>query len=159
MTDNISTKRKLCEWFGHRDVSTGPQPGDFPSEGFVCTRCEHTHSENAWASPPPAPRIRKVGLIFLVVFGMALLCYLPTVIEDAQTYRDAVSEQRACCGFVSESRFERPVTYALVDEWTKPVWVENTTKTERWLTSEGKVNGETKFWRSLQREPLPTAKN
>ena len=155
----MSTKTKFCEWFGHSDESTGPEQGDFPSEGFVCTRCGHTHSENEWATPLPAPKIRKVGFSFLAVFGMAVVCYLPTVIEDAQTYRDAVAKQQACCGFVSESWFERPVTYAMVDEWTTPVWTENVTKTERWLTSEGKVNGETKFWRALQRVPLKTIQN
>lgn len=152
MTDKMSTKIKLCEWFGHRDESTGPERGDFTSEGFVCTRCGHTHSENEWATPSPAPKIRKVGFILLAVLGMGSACYLPTVIEDAQTYRAVIAEQHACCGFVSESWIERPVTYVMVDEWTKPVWSENATKTERWLTSEGKVSGETRFWRVLQRE-------
>jgi len=88
MTDKMSTKIKLCEWFGHRDESTGPEPG--------------AEDPQSW--------------FFLAVLGVAVVCYLPTVIEDAQTYRAVVAEQHACCGFVSESWFERPVTYALVDE-------------------------------------------
>lgn len=58
MTDKMSTKIKLCEWFGHRDESTGPEPG--------------AEDPQSW--------------FFLAVLGVAVVCYLPTVIEDAQTY-------------------------------------------------------------------------
>lgn len=92
--------------------------------------------------------------LFYVLLGLALACYLPTFIQDAVTYSDVVAEKHACCGFVSESRIERPVTYALVDEWTQPIWKENAVKSERWLTSDGIVNGQTKFWRLLERQPL-----
>lgn len=153
----MSGSNKFCEWFGHNDVSTGPDTScDFPSEGFVCTRCGHTHSVNAWATPSPAPKIRKVGFFFLVVLGVGGACYLPTVYEDAETFRAVVAKPNACCGYVSESWFERPVTYFMV-EWSKPSWTENATKTERWLTAEGKVGGEAKFWRLLEREPIASA--
>lgn len=94
-------------------------------------------------------------LFLLPAFTAA--CYLPMLIEDASTYRSVIANQHACCGFVSESWVERPVTYAMVDEWTKPVWTENAIKTERWLTSDGIVSGETKFWRLLERQPLASA--
>ena len=72
----MSTKNKFCEWFGHSNESTGPDSGfDFPSEGFVCTRCGHTHSENVWAGPSPAPKIRKVAFFSLVVLGVASALY------------------------------------------------------------------------------------
>lgn len=73
------------------------------------------------------------------------------------TYRSVIADQRTCCGFVSESWFERPVTYTLVDEWTTPVWKENAIKNERFLTSDGLISGQTKFWRLLERQPLTIA--
>ncbi|SDJ19693.1 hypothetical protein [Pseudomonas abietaniphila] len=96
-------------------------------------------------------------LFFYVLPVLALACYLPTVIQDTVTYRSVVAEQLACCGFVSENWMARPVTYALVDEWTMPVWKENAIKSERFLTSDGIVNGQTKFWRLLERKPLADA--
>jgi hypothetical protein len=75
----MSTENKFCEWFGHRDESTGSdRSNDFPSEGFVCVRCGHIHNENEWGGPPPAPKIRKVGLFFLAVLGAAALYFLTT---------------------------------------------------------------------------------
>lgn len=94
--------------------------------------------------------------VLFAIPALVVAGYLPEVIDDAMTYRSVIAEQHACCGFVSESRFERPVTYALVEEWTQPIWKENAIKTERWLTSEGKVNGETKFWRLLEQRPATT---
>lgn len=85
--------------------------------------------------------------------ALAVLFYLPVVIEDAMLF-ESVSQQRGCCGFVSENLLERPVTYALVDEWTQPVWTQNAMKSENWLTSDGKINGETKFWRIIERKPV-----
>ena len=96
-------------------------------------------------------------LFFYVLPVLAVASYLPTVIQDTVTYRGVVAEQHACCGFVSENWLARPVTYALVDEWTTPVWKENAIKTERFLTSDGIVNGQTKFWRLLERQPLADA--
>lgn len=95
-----------------------------------------------------------VGLFALIALGVGMACYVPTVYRDAQTYRAVVADQHGCCGFVSESWVERPVTYALVDEWSKPAWSENSAKTERWLTSVGTVNGEARFWRILERQPV-----
>lgn len=86
--------------------------------------------------------------------ALAVACYLPTVANDAMTYRHVVTEQRGCCGYVSENWIVRPLTYLLVDEWTQPIWTENAIKSERWLTSDGIISGETKFWRVLQREPI-----
>ena len=61
-----SPENKLCEWFGHREESTGPDRScDFSSESFVCTRCHSTFNVNAWSVPPPAPKIRKVAFYFL----------------------------------------------------------------------------------------------
>lgn len=92
--------------------------------------------------------------LLYALLALAVVCYLPVVIQDAVTYREVIVAQHACCGFVPESRIERPVTYAQVDEWTQPIWKENAVKTERWLTSDGIVNGQTKFWRLLERHPL-----
>lgn len=92
----------------------------------------------------------------LVIPACILAIYLPVVIKDAMLY-SSVAHESGCCGFVSESWLERPVTYALVDEWTVPVWGENAEKSQRWLTSDGKVNGQTKFWRILERQPNENA--
>lgn len=93
------------------------------------------------------------------LFALAVMLYLPILGEDALTYRSVVTGNFVCCGFVSESWIERPVTYALVDQWTSPAWKENATKTERWLTSDGIVNGQTKFWRLLERESMTNVPN
>jgi hypothetical protein len=92
-------------------------------------------------------RVLMAGLV--LVAGL----YSPTVLEDFKTYQAVISEQHGCCGFVSENWLGRPVTYALV-EWTEPSWTLNAIKTERWLTSDGKVDGQKKFWRVLKREPV-----
>lgn len=91
----------------------------------------------------------------LLVGGLVLAAgfYAPTVLEDFRTFQAVVGEQHGCCGFVSENWLERPVTYAMV-EWAEPSWSLNAIKTERWLTSDGKVDGQTKFWRVLKREPV-----
>ena len=99
------------------------------------------------------PNIRKVGLAVTGVFALVSIFYIPTLIEDALLYREVVS-QRGCCGFVSESWLERPITYLMVDHWTEPTWSENEAKTDRWLTSDGLVDGQIKFWRILQRVPI-----
>lgn len=148
------SKSKTCEWLGHRFESTGPTRDDYPSEQFICSRCGTNHSVNEWADPLPKPKIRLVGLFALIALGVGLACYVPTVVRDVQTYQAVVDEHHGCCGFVSESWFERPVTYTLVDEWSKPAWSENSTKTERWLISMGQIDGESKFWRILERQPL-----
>lgn len=83
--------------------------------------------------------------------ALVMICFAPFVVEDAFTYHEVTTGDFKCCGFVSESVFKRPVTYALVDEWTEPAWAENFIKTERWLVSYGMVNGEMKFWRILDR--------
>lgn len=90
---------------------------------------------------------------FWIVPVLLAVLYLPVVIDDATIY-NSVSGSTSCCGFVSESRLERPVTYALVDEWTEPVWGQNAAGTERWLTSDGKIDGVVKFWRIVERQPI-----
>lgn len=93
-------------------------------------------------------------LLMLGLPALAVGFIIPIVIEDISIYRTVTSTSYGCCGFVSENRLARPVTYALVDEWTTPVWKDNAIKSERWLTADGMVNGERKFWRILQREPI-----
>lgn len=93
-------------------------------------------------------------LLILGLPALALGFYLPLVIEDARIYRTVADKSHGCCGYVSENRLARPVTYFLVDEWTTPVWTENAIRNERWLTSDGLIDGEHKFWRILQREPI-----
>jgi hypothetical protein len=93
--------------------------------------------------------INAIGVIMLL-FSIA---YVPILIEDVGTYINVSSKNHGCCGFVSENWLSRPVTYALVDKWTEPTWKENTIGTEYWLTSEGLVEGEPKFWRLLERKP------
>lgn len=69
---------KTCEWFGHRDESTGQQPADdFTSEGFKCARCGDVRSVFEGSPPPPAPKIRFYVriLIAAVVLG-AVLYYI-----------------------------------------------------------------------------------
>lgn len=102
--------------------------------------------------------MRTRGAFWIVPALLAVL-YLPVVIDDAETYHSVASSDSFCCGFVSENRFERPVTYALVDEWTEPAWTQNAIGSERWLTSDGKVNGVTKFWRIIERQPINTGEN
>jgi hypothetical protein len=92
-------------------------------------------------------------LLIWVALTLAV-CYMAVVADDVRIYRILTSEQHGCCGFVSENRLARPVTYAMVDEWTTPVWSENAVRSERWLTVDGLVNGERKFWRILEREPI-----
>jgi hypothetical protein len=97
-------------------------------------------------------RLKRTLLIGIPVFLVSF--YAQFVIHDVITYRAVTDKSHGCCGFVSENRLARPVTYALVDEWTTPVWSENAIRSERWLTVDGMVNGERKFWRILQREPI-----
>lgn len=64
-----SKNPKFCEWFGHDDVSQGPdRTSDFPSETMVCARCGDTHNLNSWGGPRPPAKIRKV-ILFLLVAG------------------------------------------------------------------------------------------
>lgn len=86
--------------------------------------------------------------------ALVMICFAPFAVEDAFTYHEVTTGSFKCCGFVSESVLKRPVTYALVDEWTEPAWTENAIKSERWLVSNGMVNGEMKFWRILDRAPI-----
>ena len=54
----MGAANKTCEWFGHREVSTGQQRvDDFTSEGFECVRCGATRSVYEGSPPPPAPKI------------------------------------------------------------------------------------------------------
>lgn len=73
----MATRNSICEWFGHREESTGQQPvDDFPSEGFVCVRCGFTHSVYEGSQPPPAPKIRFVVQALLAVALLSALLYL-----------------------------------------------------------------------------------
>lgn len=92
--------------------------------------------------------------LFGVALAAVMIGFAPFAVEDAFTYHEVTTGNFKCCGFVSESLFKRPVTYFMVDEWTKPAWTENAIKTERWLVSNGMVNGEMKFWRILERAPI-----
>ena len=86
--------------------------------------------------------------------AITLIGFVPFAVEDAFTYHEVTTGSFKCCGFVSESVFKRPVTYALVDKWTQPARQENAIKSERWLVSNGMVDGEMKFWRILERAPI-----
>lgn len=93
-------------------------------------------------------------LFYALMTLLVAVLYLPVVAEDVDIYLTVSGPNHGCCGFVSESWLERPVTYALVDSWTQPRWTVNTTGTERWLTSDGLIDGQAKFWRILEREPV-----
>lgn len=153
-----SLNKKWCKWLDHWYEYDKPDTAggiDYRSEAYVCKRCGDHRSENAWSGPLPGMSRRKMFVVGLVVFVVIAVCALPPIAKDAQTYRDVVAGQ-GCCGFVSESWIERPVTFAMV-KWEKPFWSESESRPERWLVADGMVNGETKFWRILRREPLQTA--
>jgi hypothetical protein len=95
--------------------------------------------------------IRQLAVAPLILAG---LLFVVSVAQDAETYRDVVSNSQGCCGYVSERLYERPFTRLMVDEWTEPRWTENAVHTERWLVSDGKVNGNVRFWRLIKREPI-----
>ena len=99
-------------------------------------------------------RVKRTLLLSLPVLVLGFCT--PFVVQDIVTYR-SVTQSPGCCGYVSENRLTRPVTYAIVDEWTTPVWTQNAIKSERWLTADGLANGEKKFWRILQRVPIDAA--
>ncbi|WP_223508729.1 MULTISPECIES: hypothetical protein [unclassified Pseudomonas] len=148
-------KGKWCKWLDHRyesDDSYSGRDKDFPSAKYDCKRCGHSQGENEWEGELPGTSLRKKFVICLVVIVVLAACALPLLAKDAEIYLDVVAG-KGCCGFVSESWIERPVTRAMV-EWDNPYWSVNEEKSERWLVSEGMVNGETKFLRILKREPL-----
>ncbi|WP_046481607.1 hypothetical protein [Pseudomonas veronii] len=153
-----SFNAKWCKWLDHRYEYDKPDTAggvDYKSEVYVCKRCGDFQNENEWGGPLPGMSHRKMFIVGLVVLGVIAACALPPLAKDAQTYRDVVAGQ-GCCGFVSESWIERPVTLAMV-HWEKPYWSTSESRPERWLVADGMVSGEMKFWRILQREPLPTA--
>jgi hypothetical protein len=104
-------------------------------------------------SPGEWLKTNKFMLYSLMTF-IAAVIYFPVVAEDVDIYLTVSGPNHGCCGFVSENRLARPVTYALVDSWTEPKWTVNATHTERWLTSDGLIDGQAKFWRILEREPV-----
>jgi hypothetical protein len=110
----------------------------------------HTHIEDS-----PSQWLKANLFLFyaLTAFLVAVI-YLPVVLEDIDIYLTVSGPNHGCCGFVSENRLARPVTYALVDSWTEPKWTVNATLTERWLTSDGLIDGQAKFWRILERQPV-----
>lgn len=93
-------------------------------------------------------------LFYMLVIFLTAVIYLPVVAEDVDIYLTVSGPNHGCCGFVSENRLARPVTYALVDSWTEPKWTVNAAHTERWLTSDGLIDGQAKFWRILERQPV-----
>lgn len=103
---------------------------------------------------PKAAKNSQALLLLVVLLGLTFFCYLFVLIEDIQNYRVVSSDQHGCCGFVSESWIQRPVTYAMVDEWLAPVWTVNGDGSELWLTADGLLDGNRKFWRILQRVPV-----
>ncbi|WP_116894769.1 hypothetical protein [Pseudomonas savastanoi] len=152
-----SANEKWCKWLDHRYEYNKPDTAgiDYTSLGHICKRCGDPRSESEWTGPLPGMSRRKKFVLFVVVFTVVTACALPPLAKDAETYLDVIAG-KGCCGFVSESWIERPITYAMV-KWDKPYWSENEARPERWLVSEGKVSGEPKFWRILQREPLTNA--
>jgi hypothetical protein len=66
---------KTCEWFGHREESTGSQVGDFTSEGFKCSRCGDVRSVFEGSLPPPAPKIRFYLYALLTAGLLGALLY------------------------------------------------------------------------------------
>ncbi|TPG89828.1 hypothetical protein EAH72_31105 [Pseudomonas caspiana] len=147
-----SAKEKWCKWLDHQYEYVRTNDDHFTSHEYICKRCDDPQSESEWNGPLPGMSRRKKLVVCLVAFVVLAACALPPLAKDAETYLDVVAG-KGCCGFVSESWIERPVTYAMV-KWDKPYWSENEVKPERWIVSEGKVSGELKFWRILQREPL-----
>lgn len=100
-----------------------------------------------------AAKLRKLDRRLVLAAIAIVICYMPVIIEDARVFNSVTSGQFGCCGYVSENWLARPITYALVDEWTPPTWTRNATGTERWLTSDGIIDGNPKFWRIVRREP------
>lgn len=71
---------------------------------------------------------------------------------DYQAYSHNVRSPN-CCGYVPPSIIDRPITHLLVD-WTEPEWKLNATRGEKWLVSEGKVNGKKEFFTVLEKKPM-----
>jgi len=67
-------KNKICLWFGHTAESQGvDRTSDFPSENFVCSRCEHQYSVNEWGGPQPKPKIFVYGFRLLIAGAIVWL--------------------------------------------------------------------------------------
>ncbi|MGF6281891.1 hypothetical protein ABH908_000076 [Pseudomonas frederiksbergensis] len=107
--------------------------------------------------PTPTPRNVLVKAAFLTgaLVISALLIALGgfVTVADAQLYYRVV-DNPGCCGWVEESRLARPWTYLMVDEWTEPTWESGPGNTTEFLTSNGIVQGEIKFWRVLGERPI-----
>jgi len=93
------------------------------------------------------PIVRK-ALVFSLIPVTMITTF--TIIDDYSIYQSNVSSP-SCCGYVSPSWYERPITHSLV-EWTEPRWTSNATQTENWLVSDGLVNGKVEFWTIWERE-------
>jgi hypothetical protein len=146
-------KSTICNWFGHRDERVDDKnedpTGAFPSYTVKCLRCESTHSVNSWASPRPTA---KILYVWIVVLFLAILWFVKNLVDDSVWFKGIVSDRGSCCNVVTSNRLAHPYTYLMVDEWTKPEWIDNPEKTQRWLVSEGMVDGKSKFYRVLDTE-------
>lgn len=73
----MAAHNKFCEWFGHREVSTGQNPvDDHSSEGFKCLRCDATRSVYEGSQPPPAPKIRFYIQALLAIALLGTILYV-----------------------------------------------------------------------------------
>lgn len=107
--------------------------------------------------PTPTPRVALVKAVLLTgaLVISALLIALGgfVTVADAKLYYRVVANP-GCCGWVEESRLARPWTYLMVDEWTAPAWESGPGNSTEFLTSNGLVHGEMKFWRVLDARPI-----
>jgi hypothetical protein len=148
-------KKKWCKWLDHLYEFDRSKDHEFPSDEYICKRCGEPGSENKWIGPLPGVSYRRRFVISLGAIVVLAACALPPMAHDIEIYLDVVAAKE-CCGEVSESWIERPFTRAMV-KWENPFWSVDMVKSERLLVSFGIVDGEAKFLRVLQREPITNA--
>jgi hypothetical protein len=150
-----ASRKKWCKWLDHEYEHDRLNRDDFTSHKYICKRCGEDQNEDEWNGPLPGVSYRRIFVISLGAIFVLAVCALPFLAKDTETYLDVVAE-KGCCGLVSESWIERPVT-RLLAKWDEPYWSVNDEKTEHLLVSFGIVGGEAKFLRILQREPITNA--
>lgn len=91
----------------------------------------------------------------LTMFVLFITTLIPTIaitFSDVETYNSNLKVD-SCCGWVPSNALLRPYTNLKTD-WTEPKWQLNAIKSEKWLVTDGFVNGKHHFWKILERTDL-----
>jgi hypothetical protein len=87
-----------------------------------------------------------------VLFVTTLIPTIAITFSDVETYNSNIKND-SCCGWVPSNVLLRPYTNFKTD-WTEPKWQFNAIKSEKWLVTNGFINGKHHFWKILERTDL-----